>query len=131
MDYQRISELIDGSPMNRGMVAAEWLANPLNLAIEQGSTVCIFEAQGEGIFEFHWLASDGGRKCINESREAIRAAFEQTNAHTFFGLISVDRKDSKIMAQWIGSAYVGDVDTIHGRCHLFIMTREILEGVKP
>lgn len=128
---QHISALIDNSPMNRGMVGQEWLDDPRNIAVVIEDDVLMFEGEAEGLFQFHWLTMQSkGRKAISNTLKAIDGVFETTNAQLMFGLVPVERRDSAMMARWIGAEYISNIDTTCGECQLFILTRAMREGVK-
>jgi len=130
MNAHHISVLIDESPMNRGMKGASWISNPENRAIVQGETVVLFERQGAVSSEFHWLKSGKNvRDTIRDTREAIRTYFAETpSVSVLFGLVPVDRRDSLLMARWIGSEPDQIFETDDGPCQGFVMTRHHFEG---
>lgn len=127
MHVQKISALINESPMNRGMDGAAWMANPLNIAkSNRHGDVFLFEYDEPGIYQFHWLRMRSkGSKAINRTRAALAEVFRETGAKVIFGLVPDDRRDSKLMARWIGATSHGMVDTEHGPCELFIMTKPV------
>lgn len=130
MTAQHISVLIDESPMNRGASGAAWVANPDNRAIVENETVVLFERTSCYAAEFHWLkASKNVRATIRDTREAIRRYFED---HPFitalYGLVPTDRRDSLLMARWIGSVPGQIFDTPDGPCQGFVMTRRHFQG---
>lgn len=124
MTAQHISVLIDESPMNRGVKGADWLSDPDNQAVIEGETVVLFERHGVRS-EFHWLkASKNVRATIRDTREAIRRYFADNPATVYlYGLVPTDRRDSLLMARWIGSAPAEIFDTPDGPCQGFVMTR--------
>ena len=134
MNTQEIARLIDASPMNRGMVGASWLAIPGNIALssEYGDVV-LFERVAAGVYEFHWLCVSSGqgvRSVVDWTLSCIDQVFEDSGCQLMFGLVPDDRRDSRMMARFIGSKFVGKVPTDHGICQMFIMTKEIREGAK-
>lgn len=129
MTHDQIAELINSSPMNRGMDGARWLSDPANIAIVRNGNVMLFGREGETVFQFHWLhTATKGRQAIRDTREAMREVFRDTNAQAIYGLVYVGRRDSALMARWIGATYCGDTATAHGRCQIFLITRENLKG---
>lgn len=128
MSPQRIAAIIDQSPMNAGAVGSDWLANPLNIAVAIGENVMLFELKAEGLCEFHWLDTGArGRQAIADSHAAIRQVFADTNTRTMYGLVPSSHRPSRLMARWIGAAFVREIETDHGPCHLFVMTRKMME----
>lgn len=131
METADIAALIDASPMNRGMVGADWLSDPANIAIEMHGNVMLFERDGEYLFQFHWLALDTkGRQAINDTREAMRRVFRDTGVRAIYGFVSYSLRESALMARWIGARYCGSLNTQYGPCQIFVVTPEILEGLK-
>lgn len=131
MQPQEIAALIDNSPMNRGMIGARWVEDPLHISKTIAGNTMLFELEPEGLVHFHWLdTKTPGRAAIDATREAMLQVLDETNAGTIYGLVPAFRKDSALMARWIGARYCGDIETDKGRCQIFIITREILEGTK-
>ena len=131
MTPQQVVTLINESPMNRGMDGREWYYTPGNIAASNGEgDVILFQLSAPGLYEFHWLRMQTkGRKAINETLEAIDRVFRDTDCAIMFGLVPVDRRDSKFMARWIGAKSMGVVPTLDGPAEMFIMTREMRHGV--
>lgn len=131
MNPQQIADMIDTSPMNRGLSGAAWVQNPHHISKSIDGNTMLFEMEAGGLCQFHWLRTEaGGRNAIETTREAMRQVFDETNAVTIYGLVPVDHKASAMMARWIGARHCGDIQTDKGRCQLFLITREILEGAK-
>lgn len=131
MTPQQVAQLIDESPMNRGMDGALWMKRPGNIVIaNDDGDVILFEQAAPGVYEFHWLRMQTkGRKAISISLDAIDEVFGWIGNGIMFGLVPVDRRDSKMMARWIGAKFVGTVSTEDGPCEMFIMTKEMRHGV--
>jgi hypothetical protein len=130
MSPQHVSTLINESPMNRGMDGNAWIRTEGNLAITNAAgDVLIFEQAADGVYEFHWLTmKTKGREAIAITLAAIDKVFLDTGCALMFGLVSEDRRDSNLMARWIGAKPLGKVSTPDGICELFIMTREMRGG---
>lgn len=130
MNAHHISVLIDESPMNRGVSGASWVSKPGNQAICINETVVLFERQDSHSSEFHWLkASKNARSTIRDTREALRIYFEANPSTVFlYGLVPTDRRDSLLMARWIGSVPGQIFDTPDGPCQGFVMTRRHFQG---
>lgn len=129
MSPQRIAAIIDQSPMNIGVVGSAWLADPRNIAVAIGDNVMLFELKAEGLCEFHWLDTGArGRQAIADSLTAIRQVFSETNTRTMYGLVPSGHRPSRLMARWIGARFIREIETDNGACHLFVMTREMMEG---
>lgn len=128
MTPQDISILIDQSPMNRGLSGASWVKDAANRAVIIGSNVMLFEINGRTV-EFHWLKTGSGtRQLIKDTREAMRRIFEDTGADVIYGLIPDERRDSKLVARWVGAKSVGRFWTACGNVEAFVITPELLEG---
>lgn len=128
MTPREISALIDESPMNRGMCGTSWVKNPCNRAVILNGNVMLFEQRGE-IVEFHWLkTATKARQLINDSREALRRIFADTGAQLIFGAVPDERRDSKLMARWVGFRFFARHWTPFGEVEVFVITPEFLEG---
>lgn len=127
MTTPEISDLIDRSPMNRGMNGKAWLANYQNIAIEKHGNVFLFERESQQAFEFHWLVLETkSRQAIRDTQDAMREVFETTNAQVIFGFVPNERRESALMARWVGAKFCGIVTTEHGYCQLFVITADLL-----
>lgn len=132
MSPQDIAKLIDESPMNKGMDGKLWLETPGNLAMaSDAGEVVLFEQVANEIYEFHWLLSVGrsAKEVVDFTLFAIDHVFRNSQCETMFGLVPDDRRDSRMMARFIGAQFWGIVDTENGPCHMFIMTREMRNGI--
>lgn len=127
MTADEISVLIDQSPMNRGLVGAEWMANPDNVAVEAHGNVMLFQFHAPGIYEFHWLhTATSGKQAVRDTRAAIREMF-QRGAHTLYGLTPADNVQARIMVRAIGAKIEGRFMTDDGPVILSTMTPENFE----
>lgn len=133
MNTQLVSALIDQSPMNRGAKGDQWLRTRGNIAITYTGPldVILFERQATGVYEFHWLTIQSKpREAVRRSLEAIDQTFIDTGCQLMFGLVPSDRRDSRLMARWIGAKHIGRVASELGECEMYIMTREMREGAR-
>jgi len=131
MTPQQIAVLIDESPMNRGMRGETWLSDPSNRAVVKGETVMLFAlGPAQTSFEFHWLkAGRNAAKTIRDTREAMWEVLRPNPFCVIYGLIPVERRDSKFMARKVGAQPHHIFPTPNGNCQLFTITKEILEGI--
>lgn len=130
MSPSEISVLIDESPMNRGASGMAWLKTPGNIAFsDEVGNVLLFEKRADHMFEFHWLTTvSKPRRIINFTKFAAREMYDLPGTALLYGLVPADRRDSNIMARWIGAQSLGQVSTDLGLCEMFILTREAAEG---
>ena len=121
-----IAQLIDESPMNRGAVGMDWLKVPGNVAFaDKAGNVLLFEKAGNHMYQFHWLRTvSKPRQLIQFTRYACREVYDLPGVGLLFGLVPADRRDSKLMARWIGAQSLGLVNADYGLCEMFILTRE-------
>lgn len=120
--HSHICALIDQSPMNRGMDGAAWLSDPRNIVQVTPSGNVMMFGWAPGSFEFHWLQTNTkGRKAIDETKQSFADVFAATGCAFIYGLVPVDRRDSALMARWIGAKSVAIVETPHGKCEMFIV----------
>lgn len=100
---QTIIDAIDSSSMNRGLVGADWVADPLNFSHVEEDDVVLFDYEGRGIYQGHMLLVSRGRNAIECLKRAATALFDsRPDAFLIFGLVPVDRLEVKIMARWVG-----------------------------
>lgn len=120
-----IADAIDGSPLNRGVSGAAWLASPNNVSILVGDNIALFEGDGEGAFEVHFLFVSRGRLAVMAARESFRRMFEDHGAELIFGLVPEFRRDVKLLARWIGGKLAGERNTSEGVCELYVLSKEM------
>lgn len=114
--------------MNRGAQGDQWLRTRGNIAITYADPldVILFERQAAGVYEFHWLTVQSKpREAIRRTLEAIDQTFIDTGCQLMFGLVPSERRDSRLMARWIGAKHLGRIATENGEVEMYIMTREM------
>lgn len=129
MHRQEISDLIDKSPMNRGLSGADWLADDRNILVEDGDDRIMFDYERPGTYQFHWLTSSRGRKAIDRAKAALTHMFEEHGAEVVYGMVPVGRKDVRLMARLIGAKIVGPGWEDGEEFQVFVMTKETRQGV--
>jgi hypothetical protein len=68
---QRIIEAIETAPLNRGLKGNDWLAFPGNIPVTfDNGDVALFDNEGEGTYQVHFLFVSRGREAIAHAREA-------------------------------------------------------------
>lgn len=119
-----IVEAINKSPLNRGLNGANWLATEGNIPITfDNGDIALFDDEGDGAYEVHFLFVSRGRMAIDHVREAFRQMFEDYGANLIFGLVPVERKDVTMMARWTGGKFVGVRETSEGPCELYVLSK--------
>lgn len=118
-----IINAINTSPMNRGLSGEAWVADERNVSINIDDDVFLFDYENEGIYQIHFLATEGGKETIRRSRMAFDAMFD-LGATMLFGLVPQDRRDVAMMARWVGGVYRQTVPTPHGVCDLYIVLKD-------
>lgn len=121
-DAQTISA-IESSPLNRGLKGVDWLASAGNIpvAFDNGDIV-LFDDEGDGTYEIHFLFVSRGAEAIAHARQALRTMFVEHGAKLIFGLVPDFRRDVKIFARWIAMKCAGLRETAHGPCELFVLS---------
>ncbi|MBA4174702.1 MAG: hypothetical protein C0511_19130 [Hyphomicrobium sp.] len=123
MHTQAVIEAIARAPYNMGVSGAAWLASKGNVPIVfADGGVVLFECEGLNHYQAHFLLTAHGRKAIEQVRDAFRQMFEQHRAQLIFGLVPTQRRDVKMVARWAGAKSVGNRETPHGRCELFVLS---------
>lgn len=118
---QHIIEAIDTAPLNRGLKGADWLASKANVPVTfENGDVALFEDEGDGVFEAHFLFVSRGREAIEHVREAFAVMFELRGATLIFGLVPKLNRKMKLVARWAGAKSAGIRPTSEGPCELFI-----------
>lgn len=126
MSYETtIIQAIDASPLNRGLAGADWLAVESNVPIVIGNDVALFDAEGDSIYQVHFLFASRGRAAVASAKESFHQMFERYGADLIFGLVPDFRRDVKMLARWAGGKYVGKRITAEGVCELFVLSKEM------
>jgi hypothetical protein len=121
---QRIIEAIETAPLNRGLKGADWLASPGNIPVTfDNGDVALFDNEGEGTYQVHFLFVSRGREAIAHAREAFRILFTEHDASLIMGLVPDFRRDVKLLARWAGGKSAGMRPTRNGPCELFVLSK--------
>lgn len=120
----KIAEAIDTAPLNRGLKGADWLAHPGNVPVTfENGDIALFDHEGDGVYQVHFLFQSRGRKAIEHAREAFRVMFMEHGCTLIMGLVPDFRRDVKLLARWAGGRSIGLRDTSEGPCELFILSK--------
>lgn len=124
-----VTQAIDKAPLNRGLSGAAWLARPGNVPITfENGDVALFDAEGDGTYEVHFLFESRGRTAIEHARESFRQMFTEHGAELIFGLVPNFRRDVKLLARWAGGKSRGLRHTANGVCELFVLSNAMWKG---
>lgn len=119
-----VIQAIESSPLNQGLTGIDWLAHRGNTPIVfENGDVALFDYEGEGTYEVHFLFKSRGREAIKHARESFRRMFEDHEATLIYGLVPEFRRDVKLLARWAGGKSRGARNTIHGVCELFVLSK--------
>jgi hypothetical protein len=118
-----IINAINTSPMNRGLSGEVWVADDRNVSINIDDDVFLFDYENEGVYQGHFLATEGGKKTVRRAKLAANALFD-LGATMIFGLVPQDRRDVAVMARWVGFTYKQTVPTPHGVCDLYVFLKD-------
>lgn len=118
-----IAQAIDNAPLNRGLRGDDWLASEGNVPVTfDNGDIALFDDEGEGIYQVHFLFVGRGREAIDHAREAFRVMFADYGAKLIFGMVPDFRRDVKLLARWAGGKSAGMRQTDEGPCELFILS---------
>lgn len=119
-----IAQAIDTAPLNRGLVGADWLKHPGNIPVTfDNGDIALFDHEGGGTFQVHFLFQSRGRKAIDHAREAFKIMFIEHGAHLIMGLVPEARRDVAMLARWAGGRSAGMRPTSEGPCELFVLSK--------
>lgn len=126
MPYETaIIEAIDSSPLNRGLSGAAWLAHKGNVPVVIGDDIALFDDEGDGNYEGHFLFVSRGKQALTNAREALHIMFENYSAKLIFGLTPNHLKHAKLMSRLLGFKAAGIRFTANGPCELFVLSKEM------
>lgn len=118
-----IAHAIDTAPLNCGLRGFDWLASKGNIPVTfENGDIALFDDEGDGTYEVHFLFISRGREAIDHARETFRVMFCEHGAKLIFGLVPDFRRDVKMLARWIGGKFAGIRSTSEGPCELFILS---------
>ncbi len=125
-----IAQAINQSPLNRGLDGETWLSTPGNVAIllPVKDDITLFDYEGDGIYEVHFLFQSRGKEALRSAREAITRIFDEHGASMIFGMAPECRPDVRLFARWLGMKSRGLRYTVHGFCELFILPKYRWKG---
>lgn len=124
-----VAQAIDKAPLNRGLSGAAWLVRQGNIPITfPNGDVALFDAEGDGIYEVHFLFESRGQTAIEHARESFRQMFIEHGAELIFGLVPNFRRDVKLLARWAGGKSRGLRATSNGLCELFVLSNAMWKG---
>jgi hypothetical protein len=124
LPQHRIAEAIDTAPLNRGLKGATWLARPGNVPVTfDNGNIALFDDEGDGAYQVHFLFVCRGAKAIDNAREAFKIMFTEHGANLIFGLVPDFRRDVKLLARWAGGKSAGLRHTSEGPCELFVLSK--------
>lgn len=122
--HQLIANAIDTAPLNRGLKGADWLARSGNIPITfDNGDVALFDDEGDGVYQVHFLFASRGRKAIAHAREAFKIMFTDHHCNLIFGLVPEFRRDVAMLARWVGGRSKGMRLTSDGSCELFVLSK--------
>lgn len=105
------------------------MARPGNVPITfDNGDVALFDDEGDGTFEVHFLFESRGRQAIQHAQESFRRMFTDHGAKLIFGLVPDFRRDVKLLARWAGGRSVGKRVTSNGVCELFVLSNAMWKG---
>lgn len=120
---QHIAAAIDAAPLNRGLVGADWLASEGNIPVTfDNGDIALFDDEGDGNYQVHFLFVSRGREAIRHARAAFRTMFIEHGAKLIFGLVPNFRRDVKLLARWAGGKFAGRRETSEGPCELYVLS---------
>jgi hypothetical protein len=123
VQHSHIIAAIDASPMNRGKSGAEWFAEKGNVAIEIDEDIFLFDREGPGYYQIHFLTCEGGKATVARCKAAFKIMFDEHGASLLFGLVPVSRRDVAVMANRVGGIYARMVPTPFEPCRLYIVPK--------
>jgi hypothetical protein len=124
LPYHLIAEAIDTAPLNRGLKGRDWLAHPGNVPVTfDNGDIALFDHEGDGIFQVHFLFESRGREAIRHAKESFEIMFTEHGASLIIGLVPDFRRDVKMLARWAGGRSSGMRKTPNGPCELFVLSK--------
>lgn len=124
-----VAEAIDEAALNSGVRGADWLASEGNIPVTfDNGDIALFEHEGEGEYQGHFMFVSGGAIARDHAREALREMFEDRAATLIYGLTPTCLRHAKIMSRMIGFRSAGIRMTENGPCELFVMSDLMWKG---
>lgn len=118
-----VAAAIDAAPLNCGLRGEDWLASKGNVPVTfDNGDIALFDDEGEGDYQVHFLFASRGREAIRSARAAFKTMFTQYGAKLIFGLVPDFRRDVKMLARWAGGKSAGTRETPEGPCELFVLS---------
>lgn len=127
-----VAAAIDASPLNCGLRGVDWLASEGNIPVTFGNgDVALFDDEGDGVYEGHYLFVSRGQEAIRHARAALRFMFGEAGATLIFGMVPVARRDVKWITRRLGFKSAGLRETSEGLCELFVLSNVMFYKEPP
>jgi len=124
-----VAEAIDEAALNSGVRGADWLASEGNIPVTfDNGDIALFEHEGSGDYQVHFLFIARGREAIRHGKEALRVMFAEHGAKLIFGLTPLHLRHARIFNRWIGGKSAGTRMTPEGECELFVLSNSMWKG---
>lgn len=108
-----------------GVDANDWLVSPNNIAITDSvGNWGLFHRQVDGIYTGHYFFETKGKEAKRLAIEMVDLFFDSTGEKILRGITPVYNRAARWMSRQIGFKSLGEIDTDHGPCELFIMTKD-------
>lgn len=121
-----------------GMTAAEWLAEPRNIALRNGDDLGMFEHFGDGVYDSHCFCVSRGKDALASTRAALREMFDRYGAASIYTETPMDVPDpltakrTLLFARRVGFRPVRETERPIGRVTFSVFDRTALgEQRKP
>jgi hypothetical protein len=124
----KVVKAINASPLNRGLDGTVWCSTPGNFPIVVDEDVILFDAEGPGVFEVHFLMQSRGQLALDRCKAALRYMFEKHGATLIFGMVPKMLRHAAMHARLLGAKYAGDRPTPYGICELYVVPKENWKG---
>lgn len=122
----KFQEVADNYPEEFcGVTARDWLASPNNIGLnDDDGNWGLFHRQVDGIYTGHYFFKSKGRAAITASKHFLDYFFDLTGEKILRGLTPVNNKAAIWMSRQVGFKSLGQVDSDHGPCELFVMIKD-------
>jgi hypothetical protein len=100
------------------------VADDKNIAlVNLGGDVNLFQFQADGVYIGHFFYVSRGREALRVARDMLARIMTYDEVKVIIGLTPVEKLGAKWLTRKLGFKSYGEVDTVPGRCEMFVLSR--------
>jgi hypothetical protein len=128
-DLKTVRGIIQNHPDYFDVDLTEWLANPLNLALQEGQNIAFAEFKSPGVYWVHFCFDEArGRRAIELTQKMFSEFCRLRPVQTAIGMIALENRKARWLIRQVGFTSLGEVDGPAGPSEMFYATKELADN---